>query len=132
MSKYMSFESEAFANRELLVEALGEMGFDQITVGTDILLQGWDKREQRVADVVICRDDVKNHHLLGDIGFQKTARGYVAVVDDMDLDYRLGRDFIQKLQTNYHEATARKMAKRLGGTLVKERIGQTIKIRVKF
>jgi hypothetical protein len=132
MSKYMSFESEAFANRELLVEALGEMGFDQITVGTDILLQGWDKREQRIADVVIRRADVKNHRLLGDIGFQKTTKGYVAVVDDMDLDYRLGRDFIQKLQTQYHEATARKMAKRLNGTLVKERIGQTIKIRVKF
>ena len=75
---------------------------------------------------------MKNHHLLGDIGFQKTAKGYVAVVDDMDLDYRLGRDFIQRLQTNYHEATARKMAKRLGGSLVKERVGKTIKIRVKF
>lgn len=132
MSKYMSFETEAFANRELLVEALGEMGFDQITVGMDILLQGWDKRDKRVADVIIRRDDVKSHHLLGDIGFQRTAKGYVAVVDDMDLDYRLGRDFIQRIQSNYHEATARKMAKRLNGTLVKERTGKTIKIRVKF
>lgn len=128
----MSFETEAFANRELLVEALGEMGFDQITVGMDILLQGWDKRDKRVADVIIRRDDVKSHHLLGDIGFQRTAKGYVAVVDDMDLDYRLGRDFIQRIQSNYHEATARKMAKRLNGTLVKERTGKTIKIRVKF
>jgi len=132
MSKYMAFESEAFANRELLVEALKEMGFGQITIGSDLLLQGWDKRDARVADIIIRRGDVKNHHLLGDIGFQKTAKGYVAVVDDMDLDYRLGRDFIQKLQTQYHEATARKMAKKLGGTLIKERIGQTIKIRVKY
>ncbi len=45
---------------------------------------------------------------LGDIGFQKTAKGYFAVVDDMDLDYRLARDFIRRLQTQYHEATARK------------------------
>lgn len=132
MSKYMAFESEAFANRELLVEALKEMGFEQITIGSDLLLQGWDKRDARVADIIIRRGDVKNHHLLGDIGFQKTAKGYVAVVDDMDLDYRLGRDFIQKLQTQYHEATARKMAKKLGGTLIKERIGQTIKIKVKY
>ncbi len=132
MSKYMSFETEAFANRELLVEALKEMGFEQITVGTDLLLQGWDKREQRIADVIIRRESVKSHRLLGDIGFQKTAKGYVAVVDDMDLDYRVGRDFIKRLQTQYHEATARKMAKRLGGTLVKEAVGKTIKIRVKF
>jgi hypothetical protein len=108
------------------------MGFEQITIGTDLQLQGWDKRDNRVADVIIRRSDVKNMHLLGDIGFQKTAKGYVAVVDDMDLDYRLGRDFIRRLQTQYHEATARKMAKKLNGTLVKERVGNTIKIRVKF
>lgn len=132
MSKYMAFETEAFANRELLVEALKEMGFEKITVGTDILLQGWDKREARAADVVIRRNDVKNQRLLGDIGFQKTSKGYVAIVDDMDLDYRLGRDFIQRLQTQYHEATARKMAKSLGGTLIKQQVGKTVKIRVKF
>jgi hypothetical protein len=132
MSKYMSFETESFANRDLLVEALKEMGFEQITVGTDLPLQGWDKRDNRVADVVIRRDAMKNMHMLGDIGFQKTAKGYVAVLDDMDLDYRLGRDFIRRLQTQYHEATARKMAKKLNGTLIKERVGNTIKIRVKF
>ncbi len=132
MSKYMSFESEAFATRELLVEALKEMGFENVTVGTDLLLQGYDKRDQRSADVVIRRESIKSHWLLGDIGFQKTAKGYVAVVDDMDLDYRLGRDFIKRLQTQYHEATARKMAKKLGGSLIKETVGKTIKIRVKF
>ncbi len=132
MSKYMSFESEAFANRELLVEALKEMGFEDIIVGEDLLLQGWDKRDERLADVIIRREAVKAHRLLGDIGFQKTKQGYVAVVDDMDLDYRLGRDFIKRLQTQYHEATARKMAKKLGGTLIKETVGKTIKIRVKF
>lgn len=132
MSKYMSFESEAFANRELLVEALNEMGFEDITVGTDLLLQGYDKRDQRSADVVIRRDSIRTQRLLGDIGFQKTAKGYSLVVDDMDLDYRLGRDFLQRLQTQYHEATARKMAKRLGGSLVKKTVGKTIKVTVKF
>ena len=132
MSKYMAFESEAFQNRELLVEALKEMGFETITEGRDVPLDGWDKRETRVADIIVRRRDVKNMHLLGDIGFQKTAKGYIAVVDDMDLDYRLGRDFIRRLQTQYHEATARKMAKKLNGTLVKERVGNTIKIRVKY
>ena len=132
MSKYMSFESETFTNRELLVEALKEMGFDDITVGIDLLLQGYDKRDQKLADVIIRRNSVKSQWLLGDIGFQKTSKGYSLVVDDMDLDYRLGRDFLKRLQTQYHEATARKMAKRLGGSLIKETIGKTVKIRVKF
>lgn len=132
MSKYMSFESEAFANRELLVEAMKEMGFEDVTVGTDLLLQGYDKRDQRSADVIIRRDSIKTQRFLGDIGIQKTAKGYSLVVDDMDLDYRLGRDFLKRLQTQYHEATARKMAKRLGGTLVKRSVGKTIKVTVKF
>jgi hypothetical protein len=132
MSKYMSFESQSFANGELLLEALSDIGFTVVTQGTDLPLDGWDKRNAQTADIIIRRSDVKMYHLLADIGFRKTSSGYVAVVDDMDLDYRLGKDFVVRIQNSYHEAVARKMAKKLGGTLVKERIGKTVKIRVKF
>ena len=132
MSKYMTFESQSFANGDLLIEALADLGFNTVTQGTDLALDGWDKRNARTADIIIRRKDVKSHHLLADIGFQKTSSGYVAVIDDMDLDYRLGKDFVVRLQNQYHEAAARKMARKLGGTLVKERVGKTIKIRVKF
>lgn len=132
MSKYMTFESQSFANGDLLLEALSEIGFTSVAQGKDLPLDGWDKRNARTADIIIRRRDVKNHHLLADIGFQRTSSGYVAVIDDMDLDHRLGKDFVVRLQNHYHEAAARKMAKKLGGTLIKERIGKTIKIRVKF
>lgn len=132
MSKYMTFESQSFANGDLLLEALADLGFNTVTQGTDLALDGWDKRNARTADIIIRRKDVKSHHLLADIGFQKTSSGYVAVIDDMDLDYRLGKDFVVRLQNQYHEAAAREMARKLGGTLVKERVGKTIKIRVKF
>jgi len=132
MSKYMTFDSQSFPNRELLLEALAECGFASPTVGTDIPLEGWDKRDPQTADIVIRRRDVNGQFLLGDIGFRKTAKGYVAVIDDMDLSYRLGKDFIVRLQNNYHEAAARKMAKKLGGTLSKERVGKTLKIRIKY
>ena len=132
MSKYMTFESQSFANGDLLLEALADLGFNTVTQGTDLALDGWDKRNAPTADIIIRRKDVKSHHLLADIGFQKTSSGYVAVIDDMDLDYRLGKDFVVRLQNHYHEAAARKMARKLGGTLVKERVGKTIKIRVKF
>lgn len=132
MSKYMTFESQSFANGELLVEALSDIGFTTVIQGKDLPLDGWDKRNARTADIIIRRRDVKNHHLLADIGFRKTTSGYVAILDDMDLDYRLGKDFVVRLQNQYHEAAARKMAKTLGGTLIKERIGNTVKIRVRF
>lgn len=132
MSKYMTFESQSFANGDLLLEALSEIGFTSVAQGRDLPLDGWDKRNARTADIIIRRRDVKNHHLLADIGFQRTSSGYVAVIDDMDLDHRLGKDFVVRLQNHYHEAAARKIAKKLGGTLIKERIGKTIKIRVKF
>jgi hypothetical protein len=132
MSKYMTFESQSFPNRELLLDALVECGFTSPTQGTDIPLEGWDRRNPRTADIVIRRRDVKGESLLGDVGFQKTAKGYVAIIDDLDLAYRLGKDFVIRLQNSYHEAAARKMAKKLGGTLIKERVGKTIKIRVKF
>ncbi|MBK7804256.1 MAG: DUF1257 domain-containing protein [Chloracidobacterium sp.] len=132
MSKYMTFDSQSFPNRELLLEALAECGFPTPTVGTDIPLEGWDKRDPQTADVVIRRRDVRGQSLLGDIGFRKTANGFVAVIDDMDLNYRLGKDFVIRLQNSYHEAAARKMAKKLGGTLIKERIGKTLKIRIKY
>jgi len=132
MSKYMTFESQSFANGELLLEALSDIGFTTVIQGKDLPLDGWDKRNARTADIIIRRRDVKNHHLLADIGFQNTPTGYVAILDDMDLDYRLGKDFVVRLQNHYHEAAARKMAKTLGGTLVKERIGNTVKIRVRF
>lgn len=132
MSKYMTFESQSFANGDLLLEALSEIGFETVTQGTNLLLDGWDKRNARTADIIIRRRDVKSHNLLADIGFKKTPSGYVAILDDMDLDYRLGKNFVVRLQSFYHEAAARKMAKTLGGTLVKERIGKTVKIRVRF
>ena len=132
MSKYMSFESQTFANCELLLQALSESGFTTVVQGKDLPLEGWDKRDQRTADIVIRRSDVKHHHLLSDIGFQKHASGYVAVLDDMDLDYRLGKDFVTKLQSRYHEAAARKLARKLGGTLSREQMGKTLKIKIRF
>ena len=128
----MAFDSQSFPNLELILEALAECGFASPTVGTDIPLEGWDKRDPQTADVVIRRRDVRGQSLLGDIGFRKTANGFVAVIDDMDLNYRLGKDFVIRLQNSYHEAAARKMAKKLGGTLIKERIGKTLKIRIKY
>lgn len=128
----MQFGDKVFANQEVLTEALKAMGFETVETGENLPLNGWDKREKQVADVIVRKTAVQKMHLLGDIGFQKTDKGYVAVIDDMDLDYKLGRDFVTRLQTSYHEIAAQKMAQRLNGTILRERVGSTVKIRIKY
>lgn len=128
----MTFESETFANKDILIDALGDLGFEKISRGEKLELDGWDKWNKKFADIVIRRRDVLHKRLLSDIGFQRTSEGYIAVVDDQDLNFCLGKDFITRLQTQYHEVTARKMATKLGGTIHRGLIGKTIKIRVKF
>lgn len=132
MSKYMTFESQTFANEELLLEALSDLGLTSVVRGKNLPLNGWNRHDKRTADIVIRREVLKDRRLLGDIGFQETSSGYVPIIDDMDLNYRLGRDFVTKLQTGYHEAAAKKMAKKLGGTLTREQVGKTVKIRIRF
>lgn len=132
MSKYMIFDSDAFASRDLLVDALGSFGFAKITEGKDLPLEGWDKQDARTADIVIRRNEAGDRQLLGDVGFQRTTRGYVPIIDDLDLSYSLGKDFIRRLQTEYHQAAAVKMARSLSGKLHREQVGKTIKIRVRF
>lgn len=132
MSKYMTFETEGFPIRELLVEALGDMGFSEVETGENLPLEGWDKSDRRAADVVIRRRSLPGMNLFGDIGFGKSANGLVPIIDDMDLAHSLGRDFLIRLRTGYHEAAARKMAKRLGGTMIRETVGKTVKIRIRF
>ena len=78
------------------------------------MLQGYDKRDQRSADVVIRRDSIKSQRFLGDIGFQKTAKGYSLVVDDMDLDYRLGTRFFQASANAVSRSDCQKNGKEIG------------------
>ncbi|MBK7935087.1 MAG: hypothetical protein IPK01_16780 [Acidobacteria bacterium] len=132
MSKYMTFDSQAFPNRELLLEALAECGFASPTVGTDIPLEGWDKRDPQTADIVIRRREVQGRSLLGDIGFPENVKRAMLPSSTTWILITLGKGLCGQAQNSYHEAAARKMAKQLGGTLIKERIGKTLKIRIKY
>lgn len=134
----MTFDSDVFASRELLVEALRGMGFEAVEAGESIPLEGWDRNDVRTADVVVRRGAFKEGRLFGDIGFKRTdagggsGGGFVAIVDDMDLTHNLGSDFLVRLKNCYHEAAARHLAKRLGGTISRETVGKTVKIRIRY
>ena len=132
MSKYMVFTTEIFPSRDLLLQALAETGFPEVETGDGLELEGWDRNDRRRAEVIVRRRTIKDKPLFGDLGFQRTAKGFVPIIDDLDLRLHLGAEFLPRLRTNYHEAAAHELAKKLGGRITRETVGKTVKIRIRY
>ena len=88
-----------------------------------------DKRAE-TAQIVVRRKFIGSAS--NDLGFQKTDNGYVPVISEYDQRYMMQGKFLTTLRTNYNLKSAEKLARNLRGTLHKERIGSTIKIRIKY
>ena len=131
MSKYMTFTSAAFKDRECLLQALQECGYAETEEGEAVSLYGYrgDKREE-TAQIVVRRKFIGSAS--NDLGFRKTDNGYVPVISEYDQQYMMQGKFLTNLRTNYNLKSAEKLARNLRGTLHKERIGSTIKIRIKY
>ncbi len=131
MSKYMTFTDTAFKDRECLLKALQECGYAETEEGAAVSLYGYrgDKREE-TAQIVVRRKFIGSAS--NDLGFRKTENGYVPVISEYDQRYMMQGKFITNLRTNYNLKSAEKLARNLRGTLHQERIGSTIKIRIKY
>lgn len=131
MSKYMTFTDTAFKDRECLLNALSECGYETVEEGASLSLYGYqgDKRAE-TAQIVVRRNFIGSAS--NDLGFQKTENGYVPVISEYDQRYMMQGKFIANLRTNYNLKSAEKLARNLRGTLHKERIGSTIKIRIRY
>lgn len=131
MSKYMTFTDTAFKDRECLLNALSECGYGTVEEGASLSLYGYqgDKRVE-TAQIVVRRKYIGSAS--NDLGFQKTENGYVPVISEYDRSFMMQGKFIANLRTNYNLKSAEKLARNLRGTLHKERIGSTIKIRIKY
>ncbi len=131
MSKYMTFTSAAFKDRECLLEALSECGYGTVEEGEAISLYGYrgDKREE-TAQIVVRRKFIGAAS--NDLGFQKTEAGYVPVISEYDRSFMMQGKFLTALRTNYHLKSAEKLARSLRGKLIRERVGSTIKIRITY
>ena len=87
-------------------------------------------RRKETANIVIRRKFVGSAS--NDLGFQKTDAGYVAVISEFDRRTMMQGKFLINLRTNYNLKSAEKLARNLRGTLHQERVGSTIKIRIKY
>lgn len=127
----MTFTDTAFKDRECLLNALSECGYGTVEEGASLSLYGYqgDKRAE-TAQIVVRRNFIGSAS--NDLGFQKTDNGYVPVISEYDQRYMMQGKFLTNLRTNYNLKSAEKLARNLRGTLHKERIGSTIKIRIKY
>ncbi len=131
MSKYMTFTSAAFKDRECLLKALRECGYAETEEGEALSLYGYrGDRRPETAQIVVRRKYIGAAS--NDLGFQKTESGYVPVISEYDQRYIMQGKFLTTLKTNYNLKSAEKLARNLRGTLHQERIGSTIKIRIKY
>lgn len=131
MSKYMTFTDTAFKDRDCLLKALAECGYGTVEEGEGLSLYGYQgDRRPETAQIVVRRKFIGSAS--NDLGFQKTDAGYVPVISEYDQRYMMQGNFLTALRTNYNLKSAEKLARNLRGTLHKERVGSTIKIRIKY
>ena len=131
MSKYMTFTGTAFKDRECLLQALAECGYGTVEEGEQLALYGYQgDRRPEAAQIVVRRKFIGSAS--NDLGFQKTDAGYVPVISEYDQQYMMQGKFLTTLKTNYNLKSTEKLARNLRGTMHQERIGSTIKIRIKY
>ena len=127
----MTFTGTAFKDRECLVQALAECGYGAVEEGEALSLYGYrGDRRPETAQIVVRRKFIGSAS--NDLGFQKTGAGYVPVISEYDQRYMMQGKFLTNLRTNYNLKSAEKLARNLRGTLTRERVGSTIKIRIKY
>lgn len=127
----MTFTETAFKDRECLLNALRECGYAETEEGEALSLYGYQGDERKeTAQLVVRRKFIGSAS--NDLGFQKTDAGYVPVISEFDQRTMMQGKFLTNLRTNYNLKSAEKLARSLRGTLHQERIGSTIKIRIKY
>lgn len=127
----MTFTNAAFKDRDCLLKALAECGYETVEDGEALSLYGYrGDRRAETAQIVVRRKFIGAAS--NDLGFQKTEVGYVPVISEYDQRYIMQGKFLTNLRTSYNLKSAEKLARNLRGTLVKERVGSTIKIRIKY
>ncbi len=133
MSKYLAFNEVVFKDREMLVQALEDVGCKNVQVGTDMQMGRYfaEQREQgQTADVIIPRHAIGNS--FGDIGFVRTDAGLAPVLDEYDQARVMGGKFITRLRAAYNERAVQKVAARVRGTIHRAVTGNVTKIKIRF
>lgn len=131
MSKYLSFPEMIFMDRLLLLAALAELGYSQVDEGETLSLFGYQgDRRAETAEIVVRRNYLGSAS--NDLGFARTAGGYVPVVSEYDQRTLHGGQLLPKLRTAYNEQVVEEVRRRVHGTARRVVEGNLVKIMVRF
>jgi Protein of unknown function (DUF1257) len=131
VSKYLHFESEVFKDRGLLLAALADLGFAEVEEGNALALYGYEgSRRDETAELVVRRRHVGRAS--NDLGFRRTAEGFVPVISEYDQRTLLGGRFLVRLRTAYGERAVEAITQRLHGTALRSVGGGLVTVRVRF
>ena len=131
MSKYLVFTDLVFKDRALLLAALADLGYTEVEEGEALALYGYlGDRRPETAEIVVRRKSLGSAS--NDLGFARTAEGFVPVISEYDHRVLHGGQFLVKLRTAYHERVVEEVKRRLHGTAQRVVEGHLIKIRVRY
>jgi hypothetical protein len=147
VSQYLTYGHVTFEHEEWLVAALAAMGYREVERGGDLTLIGYDGKPRVGADgatltahIVVRRRHVG--HASNDLGFKRTARGFVPIVSDYDHRHHLPRvhggpgEFERKLRVGYGNARAAAAAallqRRHRAAVQRREEGQTVRMTVRW
>lgn len=131
MSKYLSYAEICYADRRLLLAALGDLGFSVVEEGERLPLFGYQgDRRPETAELVVRRQYVGSAS--NDLGFARTPTGYTPIISEYDERILLGGQFLARLRTAYSERVVDEVTRRLHGTAQRTVEGGVVKIRVRY
>ena len=131
MSRYLQFGDVCFRERKLLLAALASLGYASVEEGEGLPLFGYQgDRRPETAEIVVRRQHVGSAS--NDIGFARTAHGYVPIVSEFDARTLHGGQFVTRIRTAYSEQVVDEVRRRLRGTARRTVEGGVLKIRVRY
>lgn len=131
MSKYQVYKDVVFKNRALLIAALADLGYPEVEEGQALPLYGYrgDERAE-TAEIVVRRRRLGPAS--NDLGFTKTADGYIPIISEYDRGALHGGRLLPRLRTAYSERVVEQLKARLHGSARRVTEGNVIKIRVRY
>jgi hypothetical protein len=131
VSKYLVFQDFAFRDRRLLLAALADLGYAAVEEGEALPLYGYQgDRRAESAEIIVRRRYLGTAS--NDLGFARTAAGYVPILSEYDYRVLHGGAFLVKLRTAYSERVVDEVKRRLQGTARRTVEADRIMITVRF
>jgi len=124
---HFTYIKTQFKNREALIKALNDVGYNHLEEGSNLSLYGYrgDKRSQ-TADIVVRRKYLSNAS--NDIGFKWQGDHYEAIISEYDR--RVFPDFVQRIQRKYTYHALMAVAEEKGFTVESEEVDEQGQVKI--